>query len=85
MIDEIYFTAEHRKADMSKVNRIIVNGKVYLAADELLENIDAFYAGVNAYKTGRGGEIDFMKKDGILAGLSMARFFVERLKGGEQE
>lgn len=39
-IDDIDFVAEHPKADMSKVNRIIVNGKVYLSVDKVLELID---------------------------------------------
>lgn len=55
------------------------------AIDEALKHIDKYIAEVNDLKTGRSGEIDFMKKDGILAGLSMARFFVERLKEEEQE
>lgn len=40
MIDEIDFVAEHPKADMSKVNKIIVNGKEYVAIDHVLEIID---------------------------------------------
>ena len=55
------------------------------AVYEALKHIDEYTAEVNALKTDKGGEIDFMKKDGMLAGLSMARFFVERLKEEEPE
>jgi hypothetical protein len=39
-IDDIDFFGEHPKADTSNVNRIRINGKVYLAADSVLEIID---------------------------------------------
>ena len=39
MTDEIDFIAEHPKADMSEVNTIRVNGKVYLAADKIMESM----------------------------------------------
>lgn len=39
MTDDIGFIAKHPEADMSNVNRIIINGKVYLAADKILEII----------------------------------------------
>lgn len=34
--DDIDFCREHPKADMTN-NRIIINGKVYLAADKIME------------------------------------------------
>lgn len=40
MIDEIDFVAEHKKADVSKVNRIRVNGKTYLSEDKVLEIVE---------------------------------------------
>lgn len=38
-VEEIDFIAEHPKADMSKVNMIIVNGKEYVSIDRVLEII----------------------------------------------
>lgn len=38
-VEEIDFIAEHQKADMSKVDRITINKKVYLSADKVLEII----------------------------------------------
>ncbi|MBR0090207.1 MAG: hypothetical protein IJP92_00695 [Lachnospiraceae bacterium] len=40
MIEEIDFTAEHPKADMSNVNMIRVNDKEYVAIDNVLNIID---------------------------------------------
>ena len=40
VVEEIDFVAEHPKADMSKVNTIIVNGKKYVSFDQTLEIID---------------------------------------------
>ena len=39
-VEEIDFVAEHRKADMAKVNTIRVNGKKYVSIDRVLEIID---------------------------------------------
>lgn len=39
-IDDIDFFREHPKADMSNVDRIIINKKVYLSADRVFEIID---------------------------------------------
>lgn len=36
------FTADHPKMDMSNVNRIRVNDKVFLAADKVLDMIDGW-------------------------------------------
>lgn len=41
MDEDFDFIAEHPKADMSKVDVIRVNDKEYLAADKVLEIIDA--------------------------------------------
>ncbi len=88
MIDEIDFTAEHPKADMSKVDRAIINGKVYLAADRVLEIIDKATADYEAMPTeidvGREkAVISFEKKDGMLAMASMIRTLVLELRGEE--
>ena len=38
-IEEIDIIAPHRKSDMSGIDRIIVNDKVFLAADKMLDII----------------------------------------------
>lgn len=39
-LDDLDFYVKHPKADMSNVYKIRINGKVYLAADEVLEITD---------------------------------------------
>ena len=39
-IDEIDFIAEHPKADMSNVNKIRINGKVYLAVEDVMRIVE---------------------------------------------
>lgn len=76
MSDEIDFTTEHPKADMSGVDRIRVNGKVYLAADRVLEILDA-----EATKIELGG---YGKVHGKVY-MEEVRAVVEALKGGKDE
>lgn len=75
MIDEIDFIAEHREADMSNVNRIIINGKVYLAADKVLEIPDEV-----SHESSRGGVYWNSAQT-----VKVLRRRIMALKGGEQE
>ena len=86
MTEEIDFVAEHPKADMSKVNTIIVNGKEYVSVDRVLEFIDETIADYEAVPTeidvGREKAVmSFEKKDGMLAMASMIKILVLGLKG----
>lgn len=77
MIDEIDFVEEHKKADLSKINVVRVNGKVYLAADKVLEIIDGLV------KKEIMGSID--NEIGYDEAIDDFREAVEALKGGADE
>ncbi len=76
MIDEIDFVEEHKKADLSEINVVRVNGKVYLAADKVLEIIDGLA------KKEIMGSID--NEVGYDEAIDDFREAVEALKGGAE-
>ena len=78
-IDDIDFFREHPKADMSKVDRIRINGKTYLAADKILEIISEA-----AEEFEQGYALD-TSKYGFACAASLIREKVIALKGGDRE
>lgn len=80
MSEEIDFNAEHPKADMSGVDRIIVNGKVYLAANKVSEIIDA-----KIRDSVSNTEYIEESETPIYKALMELRAEFIALKGGEQE
>lgn len=80
-MDEIDFVAEHPKKDMSKVNRIIVNGKVYLAADKVLEIIDIETSDPSS---GEDGDEPMSHAAGWMACGFLIKDKVLALKGGTE-
>lgn len=73
-LDDLDFYVKHPKSDMSNVYKIRINGKVYLAADRVLEIIDT----AQTYKMYPGQEDKYIDK-------RVMREAVLALKGGEQE
>lgn len=70
-MEDFDFTAEHPKADMSKVDVIRVNGKEYLAADKVMAIIEDVRRDANY-----GYMFDMVKE---------IRRRIEELKGGDKK
>ena len=81
MIEEIDVVAPHRKADMSKVDTIRVNGKEFVAIDRVLEIVEGEASDPDPEKDNEG----CMYSEGwIECGLTIAEQ-IRALKGGERE
>lgn len=85
IMDDLGFVAEHPKKDMSDVNRIRVNGKLFVAIDRVLEIIDSEVEKAEGFRDCANNMSGSDYYDTLAEGMEIIRAAVKALQEGEKE